>query len=124
MFSVFIFGLLNGGPGGLIYGYLFCWAGWAAVVATMGELVSIWPTAGGQYHWTYMLAPERWKVVLSYITGWYVFREMAGKKEMPGENSVGADILTFIQAVRHSLAGPHCFWRLPHCHFTPRPNYQ
>ena len=40
LFSVFIFGLLNGGPGGLIYGFLFCWAGWAAVVATMGELVS------------------------------------------------------------------------------------
>lgn len=70
LFSVFIFGLLNGGPGGLIYGFLFCWAGWAAVVATMGELVSMWPTAGGQYHWTYMLAPEKWKVVLSYVTGW------------------------------------------------------
>lgn len=38
----------------------------------MGELVSMWPTAGGQYHWTYMLAPEKWKVVLSYVTGWYV----------------------------------------------------
>ena len=70
LFSVFIFGLLNGGPAGLVYGFLLCWAGWAAVVATMGELVSMWPTAGGQYHWTYMLAPDGWKVVLSYITGW------------------------------------------------------
>jgi choline transport protein len=38
----------------------------------MAELVSMWPTAGGQYHWTYMLAPESWKTVLSYVTGWYV----------------------------------------------------
>jgi choline transport protein len=72
-FSVFIFGLLNGGPSGLIYGFLLCWAGWATVVATMAEMASMWPTAGGQYHWTYMLAPEGWKVVLSYVTGWYVY---------------------------------------------------
>ncbi|CAO2650225.1 Nn.00g015170.m01.CDS01 [Neocucurbitaria sp. VM-36] len=65
LFSVFIFGLLNGGPGGLIYGFLFCWAGWAAVVATMGEL-----------------------------------------------------------AVRHSLASPHCIWRVPHGHVAPGPCYQ
>ena len=70
LFSVFIFGLLNGGPAGLIYGFIFCWLGWAAVVATMGELVSMWPTAGGQYHWTYMLAPKKWRVVMSYVTGW------------------------------------------------------
>ncbi|KAI8931072.1 hypothetical protein NX059_012083 [Plenodomus lindquistii] len=70
MFSVFIFGLMNGGPAGLLYGFLFCWVGWLAVVMTMGELVSIWPTAGGQYHWTYMLAPDGWKEVLSYVVGW------------------------------------------------------
>ncbi|KAH7412099.1 amino acid transporter-like protein [Phaeosphaeria sp. MPI-PUGE-AT-0046c] len=69
-FAVFVFALLNGGPGGMIYGFLICWAGWATVCATMSELVSMWPTAGGQYHWTYMLAPEGWKVSLSYITGW------------------------------------------------------
>jgi choline transport protein len=74
LFSVFIFGLQNGGPAGLIYGFLFVWAGYAAVVATMGEMVSMWPTAGGQYHWTYILAEkaglDRWKVGLSYVTGW------------------------------------------------------
>ncbi|KAF2439660.1 amino acid transporter [Karstenula rhodostoma CBS 690.94] len=68
--SVFIFGLMNGGPAGLIYGFLFCWVGYATVVATMGELVSMWPTAGGQYHWTHMLAPDGLKDVLSYVTGW------------------------------------------------------
>ncbi|KAJ4299251.1 hypothetical protein N0V90_004495 [Kalmusia sp. IMI 367209] len=68
--SVFIFGLMDGGPAGLIYGFLFCWIGYATVVATMGELVSMWPTAGGQYHWVHKLAPEGLKDVLSYITGW------------------------------------------------------
>ncbi|KAL5121435.1 hypothetical protein ACEQ8H_000506 [Pleosporales sp. CAS-2024a] len=70
MFALFVFGLQNGGPAGLLYGFLFCWLGWAAVVATMAELVSMWPTAGGQYHWTYMLAPKGWKAGLSYFTGW------------------------------------------------------
>ena len=59
----------------------------------MGELVSMWPTAGGQYHWVYMLASileddmdngsnghgrveggdnkrKKWAPFLSYITGW------------------------------------------------------
>jgi choline transport protein len=43
----------------------------------MGELVSMWPTAGGQYHWTYQLAEglglEKYKALLSYVTGWYVY---------------------------------------------------
>jgi choline transport protein len=82
-FSVFIFGLLNGGPSGLIYGFLLCWAGWATVVATMAEMASMWPTAGGQYHWTYMLAPEGWKVVLSYVTGWYVYPRSSWQKFQP-----------------------------------------
>lgn len=46
LFSVFVFGLQNGGPAGLIYGFLFVWTGYGCVVATMGELVSMWPTAG------------------------------------------------------------------------------
>jgi hypothetical protein len=24
----------------------------------------------GQYHWVHMLAPDRWKSILSYISGW------------------------------------------------------
>ncbi|OAL02030.1 hypothetical protein IQ06DRAFT_325450 [Phaeosphaeriaceae sp. SRC1lsM3a] len=48
--SVFVFALLNGGPGGIIYGFLLCWVGWAAVCATMSELVSIHPN----------YTPERW----------------------------------------------------------------
>lgn len=41
-------GLLNGGPAGVIYGYLINWAGMMSVYATMAELASIAPTAGGQ----------------------------------------------------------------------------
>ncbi|EAT91054.2 hypothetical protein SNOG_01405 [Parastagonospora nodorum SN15] len=52
MFSLFIFGLLNGGPADLLYGFLFCWLGWAAVVATMAELVNYVPE---RWHGTMMV---------------------------------------------------------------------
>ena len=41
LFSVFVFGLEDGGPAGLVYGYIFCWIGYAAVVASLAEMVSM-----------------------------------------------------------------------------------
>jgi amino acid transporter len=63
-------GLANGGPGGLIYGFIFVWLGNISVFSTLCELVSIAPTSGGQYHWVAMLAPRSCSKFLSYITGW------------------------------------------------------
>ncbi|OAA54694.1 amino acid/polyamine transporter I [Cordyceps fumosorosea ARSEF 2679] len=63
-------GLINGGPAGLVYGFLFVWAGNLTVFSTLCELVSMAPTSGGQYHWVSMLAPRRCARFLSYITGW------------------------------------------------------
>lgn len=37
---------------------------------TIGELASMAPTAGGQYHWVHMLSPKSTRNFLSYITGW------------------------------------------------------
>jgi amino acid transporter len=36
----------------------------------MGELASMAPTAGGQYHWVSILAPASIRNFLSYIIGW------------------------------------------------------
>ncbi|KAM5381189.1 hypothetical protein ACJZ2D_003105 [Fusarium nematophilum] len=63
-------GLANGGPAGLIYGFIFVWIGNISFFATLCELVSIAPTSGGQYHWVAMLAPRICSKYLSYITGW------------------------------------------------------
>ena len=41
MFSVFIYGLEDGGPAGLVYGYLFCWLGYFTVVASLAEMISM-----------------------------------------------------------------------------------
>ncbi|EQK99679.1 amino acid/polyamine transporter I [Ophiocordyceps sinensis CO18] len=63
-------GLQNGGPAGLIYGFIFVWIGNLSVFSTLCELVSIAPTSGGQYHWVAMLAPRSCSRFLSYLTGW------------------------------------------------------
>ncbi|GAB1319326.1 polyamine transporter tpo5 [Madurella fahalii] len=63
-------GLLNGGPAGVIWGFVVNWIGTISVYATMAELASIAPTAGGQYHWVAMLAPEACANFLVYITAW------------------------------------------------------
>ncbi|KAI1101871.1 amino acid transporter [Jackrogersella minutella] len=66
----FISGLQNGGPSGIIYGFLVVWVGTLSVFATLSELVSMAPTSGGQYHWVSILAPPSSRKFFGYITGW------------------------------------------------------
>lgn len=63
-------GLTNGGPAGLLYGFIFVWIGNLSIFSTLCEILSIAPTSGGQYHWVSMLAPASCSKFLSYITGW------------------------------------------------------
>lgn len=44
----------------LIYGPIIMFVVVGACAATLAELASVYPTAGGQYHWTSILAPEKW----------------------------------------------------------------
>ncbi|KAK0510423.1 hypothetical protein JMJ35_006855 [Cladonia borealis] len=67
---VFLDGFKNGGPAGLVYGYLVVWFGATCVFITMAELSSMAPTSGGQYHWVSMLAPQSSRKFLSFLTGW------------------------------------------------------
>ncbi|KAI2627543.1 amino acid transporter [Hypoxylon sp. NC1633] len=67
---VFLSGYQNGGPAGIIYGYLVVWAGLLSVFVTLSELVSMAPTSGGQYHWVAMLSPASCQKFLGYMTGW------------------------------------------------------
>ncbi|MCJ1318976.1 hypothetical protein MMC15_004308 [Xylographa vitiligo] len=68
--SVLEAGLLNGGPSGLIYGFIFAWVGSIMQVLTMAEMGSMIPLAGGQYNWVAILAPPSCSKFLSYLTGW------------------------------------------------------
>lgn len=68
--TTLIYPLLNGGPVTMIWGWLavsliiFC------VALSLGEITSVYPTAGGVYHQTFMLSPVSWRKLSSYICGW------------------------------------------------------
>lgn len=48
--------LPSGGPAAFFYGFFFCVACNFAIAASLGEMASVWPTAGGQYHYAYSLS--------------------------------------------------------------------
>jgi len=68
--ALFSQGLDNGGPAGLVYGYIIAWLSTLSVYTVIAELASMAPIAGGQYYWVYMLAPTEYKKISSYIIGW------------------------------------------------------
>lgn len=68
--ALFSQGLNNGGPAALVYGFVIAWSSTLSVYTVISELASIAPIAAGQYYWVYMLAPQGYKKVLSYLVGW------------------------------------------------------
>lgn len=68
--AIFSQGLNNGGPAGLVYGFLIAWLSTLSVYTVISKLASMAPIAGGQYYWVFMLAPVRYKKFSSYIIGW------------------------------------------------------
>ncbi|KAH7165667.1 amino acid/polyamine transporter I [Dactylonectria macrodidyma] len=61
--------IASGGPVTLLYGLLLIVVLNGSAAATMAEIASVYPTAGGQYHWTGILAPKKWSRGLSYCCG-------------------------------------------------------
>ncbi|KAF1985094.1 amino acid permease [Aulographum hederae CBS 113979] len=64
-------GLVNGGRAGLFWSFVWTFAGFSFVVASLSEMSSMAPTSGGQYHWqVQQFAPASSQKVLSYASGW------------------------------------------------------
>ncbi|KAH7389189.1 amino acid transporter-like protein [Cadophora sp. MPI-SDFR-AT-0126] len=68
--SVVAAALTNGGAPCLFYNYIISFVGTVAIAASLAEIASIYPTAGGQYHWVAALAPKSQMLVGSWFTGW------------------------------------------------------
>lgn len=60
-------GIAQGGFMTIIYGTIILFILMGASALTLAELASVYPTAGGQYHWTSILAPERTSRGISYL---------------------------------------------------------
>jgi choline transport protein len=61
--------LPSGGPVAVIWGLVTAGICNLSLAASLGEFLSAYPTAGGQYHWVAAMAPTRWKRGLSWVTG-------------------------------------------------------
>ncbi|KAJ5379105.1 hypothetical protein N7509_012224 [Penicillium cosmopolitanum] len=93
--ATMVIGMEQGGSVTVVYGLLVVLFFLGCSALTMAELASVYPTAGGPYHWTSILAPGYCSRVLSYISacfnifGWLSIT--SGVVVQPGQ---------FIQAVR------------------------
>ena len=62
--------LVGGGPTNIIWGWVTVSLIILCVAASLGEITSVYPTSGGVYYQTFMLAPSSYRLIMSWICGW------------------------------------------------------
>lgn len=62
--------LIGGGPSAIIWGWVLVCCIMICVAISLGEITSVYPTAGGVYYQTYMLSPARFRNITAWICGW------------------------------------------------------
>ncbi|KAI0097327.1 amino acid transporter [Nemania sp. FL0031] len=62
--------LVCGGPVDIIWGWVAVSLIIICVAASLGEVTSVYPTAGGVYYQAFMLAPISYRRLSAWITGW------------------------------------------------------
>jgi choline transport protein len=70
MSSTIVIGLGQGGTPVIIYGLIGTSLINVFIAATLAELSAAWPTAGGQYVWSSILASPKWRRSISFTVGW------------------------------------------------------
>ncbi|KAI0595607.1 amino acid/polyamine transporter I [Biscogniauxia sp. FL1348] len=62
--------LVGGGPVNVVWGWLAVSLIIICVAASLGEITSVYPTAGGVYYQAFMLAPSNWRRIAAWTCGW------------------------------------------------------
>lgn len=68
--TTLVYPLTGGGPVDIIWGWVAVSAIILCVASSLGEITSVYPTAGGVYYQAFMLAPVRWRRIASWTCGW------------------------------------------------------
>ncbi|OLN91701.1 Polyamine transporter TPO5 [Colletotrichum chlorophyti] len=68
--TTMLYPLAGGGPVNIIWGWLGVSLIIICVACSLGEITSVYPTAGGVYYQAFMLAPANWRRAASWICGW------------------------------------------------------
>ena len=65
--------LVGGGPVAVIWGWVAVCLIILCLAISLGEITSVYPTAGGVYYQTYMLSPPWCRNITAYLCGWSYF---------------------------------------------------
>ncbi|CAG8045672.1 unnamed protein product [Penicillium salamii] len=68
--TTFTYPLVGGGPVNIIWGWLAVSLIILCVAVSLGEITSVYPTAGGVYYQTFMLSSPSYRRIASWICGW------------------------------------------------------
>ena len=68
--TTFYYPIIGGGPVNIIWGWTAVSIIILCVAISLGEITSVYPTAGGVYYQTFMLSPVWCRKIMSYICGW------------------------------------------------------
>ncbi|KAI1918339.1 hypothetical protein LOZ58_002055 [Ophidiomyces ophidiicola] len=62
--------LIDGQSVTIIWGWIFVTLISICIAASLAEICSVYPTAGGVYYWSAMLSTKEWAPMMSFIDGW------------------------------------------------------
>lgn len=97
--------LAGGGPVNIIWGWFAVSLIVLCVAASLGEITSVYPTSGGVYYQTFMLAAPSYRLIVSWICGWaFVVGNMYGILRVPLVRSV---CVPFDELLQDSDSKPH-----------------
>lgn len=68
--TTFYITLVNGQSVTIIWGWVLLSLTSTAIAASLAEICSVYPTAGGVYYWAALLSTPRWAPIASWVTGW------------------------------------------------------
>ncbi len=68
--TTFFYPLIGGGPSNVLWGWVAVSIIILCVATSLGEITSVYPTAGGVYYQTFMLSPIWCRKIMSWICGW------------------------------------------------------
>ncbi|KAF2466467.1 amino acid transporter [Lindgomyces ingoldianus] len=68
--TTFYYPLVGGGPANIVWGWVTVSIIILCVAISLGEITSVYPTAGGVYYQTFMLSPPSYRRIASWICGW------------------------------------------------------
>ncbi|KAJ9663867.1 hypothetical protein H2198_000627 [Neophaeococcomyces mojaviensis] len=68
--TTFYISLTNGQSVTILYGWILLSILSTFIAASLAEICSVYPTAGGVYYWAALLSTPKWAPIASWVTGW------------------------------------------------------